>query len=458
MVADSKLLSICIPTYNGAKYIQNNIDIILKQIKEYNLSGVEIVVSDNCSTDEIPDIMKKYKEMYPDIIRYNRNEANLGYDRNVMKCCEIASGKFIHLFGDDDYYSPNGLKRLYDVLLNNEDLSVLVLSNYYLRNDYYGLIVSRKSLNEKFTIKDKIYNNDSDNFIIDVEDRAWPNTNLVFRKEYFNQIPDLEKFYKKDWIHIYILLYIAKNWPNSYLFADKYPIVINRVGVQSWLNNNDGPRIYFNNLWVYSFANKLGYSKRVFNWYRKTLLSEYIKNVTFRRSNNFFINIEYIVKYFKYWKDLYRFYTKFVREYLKPCQTVFSVKNEKVLSRKRKVLTILGCRFCLKEYEQPKIEFAHKFDESDILLFQNEKGNLRQFVTGDFYSEMNKNLEYFWQYKLVPEDFCKRVARLKNKKLISYSDYLSDCSYYQNILMHIDKKAFPENEISGNKILQKTGK
>lgn len=43
----------------GGKYIQNNIDIIIKQIKDYNLSGVEIVVSDNCSTDNIPDIMRE---------------------------------------------------------------------------------------------------------------------------------------------------------------------------------------------------------------------------------------------------------------------------------------------------------------------------------------------------------------------------------------------------------------
>ncbi len=102
MITDSKLLSICIPTYNGGKYIQNNIDIIIKQIKNYNLSGVEIVVSDNCSTDNIPDIMREYQEKYPDIIKYNRNNENLGYDRNVMKCFEIVQGKFIHLFGDDD--------------------------------------------------------------------------------------------------------------------------------------------------------------------------------------------------------------------------------------------------------------------------------------------------------------------------------------------------------------------
>lgn len=428
------ILSICIPTYNGGKYIQNNIDIIINQIQEYNLSGVEIVVSDNCSTDNIPEIMAEYQEKYPEIIHYNRNETNLGYDGNVMKLCSIAKGRFIHLFGDDDYYSPNGLKRLYDVLVKNEDLSVLVLSNYYLRNDYYGLIVSRKNLNENYLLKDKIYVNNSDNFIIDVEDRAWPNTNLVFRKEYFDKIPDLTKFYKKDWIHLYVLLYLAKKWPNCYLFADKYPIVINRVGVQSWLNNDDGPRIYFNNLWVYSFADKLGYSGKVFEWYRKTLLSEYIKNITFRRSNNFFINIGYIIKYFRYWNDLPSFYTKFIIEYLKPVETIFSIKNEKTLSKKYKVLTILGLRFYIKEYYKPVLEIVNKLKESDIILIQNQKGNLKQFVTGDFYSEMFEMLNNSVENKCPAEKFFKRIARLKNKNLIPYAVYLSDCLDYQKIL------------------------
>ncbi len=435
MTVDSKLLSICIPTYNGGKYIQNNIDIIIRQIKEYNLLGVEIIVSDNCSTDNMSDIMAEYQKKYPDIIRYNCNDVNVGYDKNVMKCCELAQGKFIHLFGDDDLYSPNGLKRLYDILAKNEDLSILVLSNYYLRDDdYHGLILSRKSENEKYILEDKIYLNDSDNFIIDIEDRAWPNTNLVFRKEYFRQIPNLENFYKKDWIHLYILLYIAKKWPNCYLFADKYPIVINRVGVQSWLNNIDGPRIYFNNLWVYSFANKLGYSEKVFDWYRKTLLSEYIKNITFRRSNNFFINIWYIIKYFRYWNDLPDFYAKFIMKYLKPVETIFSIKNEKTLSKKCKILTILGFRFCLKEYSKPVLVLLNKLKKTDIILIQNQKGNLKQFIKGDLYIELSEILRNLPQGVSIPEKFNKRITRLKNKKLIPYSYYLFDCMEIQKFI------------------------
>ncbi len=437
MKADSRLLSICIPTYNGAKYIKKNIDTIISQIQKYNFADVEIVVSDNCSTDSIPEIMKEYKLKYPDIIVYSRNNSNLGYDGNVMKCCEIANGKFIHLFGDDDFYAPDGLKRLHDALEKNPDLSILVLSNYYLRNDNFGEIVSRKHLNETFNFEDKLYISDSDKFIIEIEDRAWPNTNLVFRKDYFFKIPNIRSFYKKDWIHIYILLYLAQKWQNCYLFADKYPIVIDRVGVQAWLNNNDGPRIYYNNLWTYAYANELGYSQKVFNWYRKKLLSEYIKFINFRRSHNFFRNIILCIKYFKYWKDLPEFYFKFIPKFINPIQEIFSVKNEYIKNSKCKILSILGKRWKVKV--KRKLRFAHNFNEKDILVIKKENGHFKQFVKGNCYLEMAEAIKTNDKYKILSKDFCKKIIKYRRKKLVPYSVYLCDCYYYQHLTNKINR-------------------
>ncbi|MGN0030437.1 MAG: glycosyltransferase family 2 protein [Candidatus Gastranaerophilaceae bacterium] len=429
MTVDSKLLSICIPTYNGDKYIEKNIDTIIKQIKEYCLKDVEIVVSDNCSTDRIPEIMQNYLKMYPNIIRYSRNEQNLGYDGNVMKCCEIANGKFIHLFGDDDYYAPCGLKRLHDVLIEKPEISVCILSNYYHRNDFYNVIVSRKGLQKIFYTNDKYYTNDADNFIIDLEDRAWPNTNLVFRKEYYEQIPNLEQFFKKDWIHFYILLYLSIHWQYCYLFADKYPIVINRVGVQKWLNNVDGPRIYFNNLWIYSFANKLGYSKKVFEWYRKKLLDEYIKNIEYRRSKNLFENIKYVGKYFPYYKDYINFYFKFVPCLLNFHKSIFNVINHRLSNGriKEKVCVFMGYEFRLKlQRINRNIIFLHKLIPNEYLELSNTKGNFKQFVKGNVYKEINDLLSKT-SPQLKNKILFKNAMKYRHKKnLIPYHIYIAD--------------------------------
>lgn len=435
MKEDFKLLSICIPTYNGAKYIEKNIDTILNQIQKYNLNYVEIVVSDNCSTDKIPQIMKNYVERYPDIIKYSRNEKNLGYDGNVMKCCEIAQGKFIHLFGDDDYYSPSGLKLLCEVLSKNSNLAVAVLSNYYLRNDNYEELVSRKNLNEEFILEDRIYNNDSDNFIMEVEDRAWPNTNLVFRKEYYEEIPNLSEFYKKDWLHLYIMLYIAKKHPHCYLFADKYPIVIDRVGVQTWLNNNDGPRIYFNNLWTYSFANKLGYSHKVFEWYRKKLLSEYIKNIEFRRSRNIFINFNYIVKYFYYYKDIPAFYFKYIPKFLfhRITNEIFSVRNKYHHSKRIKEKIFTCCfvdnRIFLKRINNKSIKLNLPPKELTLL---DKNGRLVQLVPSYLLEDIIVSMK---QLKLDEKysKFYRYVLLARKQSYIYYSTFLNFTFCFQNI-------------------------
>lgn len=428
------LLSICIPTYNGSKYIRENLDIMLRQIIENNLSNdVEIVVSDNCSTDSIPQIMEEYVDKYPDIIRYSRNKKNLGYDGNVMKLMQLAKGKFVHLFGDDDYFAPNGLFRLYKVLQNKPELSILVLSNYYHRNNNYNEVVSRRGLQKIFSHKDRIYINDSDNFIIDVEDRAWPNTNIVFRKEYFDKIPNIQQFYKKDWIHLYILLYIANKWQNCYLFSDKHPIIIDRVGVQTWLNNDDGPRIYYHNLWTYSFANELGYSKEVFNWYRKKLLKEYIKNITYRRSQSFRVNFSYLLKYFPYWWDCWNFYLLFIPKFLDLKNEILSIRNYDSNKRKRSKTKILKICFmeyklAIKKYIGIKALFMHKILSDEFLEVHNEQGNFKQFVKNSVYKEMQDyiiNNEHLFTGRYVK--FKNHILRMKNKKYIPYSWYLGDC-------------------------------
>lgn len=435
MLKQEKLLSICIPTYNGSKYIRDNLDKMISQIMENDLyKDVEIVVSDNFSTDSIPQIMKEYTQKFPNVIRYSRNTKNLGYDGNIMKLMELANGKFVHLFGDDDYFAPNGLIRLYHVLKNNPNLSILVLSNYYHQNDNYGEVVSRRGLQKIFANKDRVYINDSDNFIIDVEDRAWPNTNLVFRKEYFDKIPNIQQFYKTDWIHLYILLYIAKKWQNCYLFADKHPIVIDRVGVQTWLNNVDGPRIYYHNLWTYSFANKLGYSKKVFNWYRKKLLKEYIKNIVYRRSQSFRINFLYLLKYFPYWWDCLNFYTKFIPKFLDLKNEIFSIKNYNSNKKKKtrtKILKIcfMEYKLAIKKKKKLKPYFMHNLLPGEFIEKYNEQGNYKQFVKNTVYKEMQeyvlKNNEQFNTGK--KKKFKDYLLRIKNKKLIPYSWYLKDC-------------------------------
>ena len=92
-------VSVCIPTYNCARYVGHAIQSILDQ----TLSDFEFIVIDNCSTDGTAAIIEAFQSSR---IRYIRNETNIGMVRNWNKCIEASSGDYIIIFHADDYADP----------------------------------------------------------------------------------------------------------------------------------------------------------------------------------------------------------------------------------------------------------------------------------------------------------------------------------------------------------------
>ncbi len=106
-------LTLAIPTYNRARYL----DVLLRSIANQampSLSDVEIVISDNASTDDTLQVVEKYLGLLP--IRYWRNEENTGADRNIAKTYQEASGRYVWIIGDDDFLLPNALRAVMDTI------------------------------------------------------------------------------------------------------------------------------------------------------------------------------------------------------------------------------------------------------------------------------------------------------------------------------------------------------
>lgn len=101
-------------TYNGAKYIGEQIDSILAQtFKDY-----ELVICDDCSTDGTWDILKEYAEKYT-YVRIFRNDKNLGYVKNFEKVISLCKGEYIALSDQDDIWLPNHIEVLKDAMTND---------------------------------------------------------------------------------------------------------------------------------------------------------------------------------------------------------------------------------------------------------------------------------------------------------------------------------------------------
>jgi len=120
MATNQRLLSICIPTYNRADCLKRLLDNIIPQILESE-EGVEVCISNNGSSDNTREIVNNFKEKHPDLIKYNENEENLGFDRNVFRVVNMAEGEFVWTFSDDDLIVKNGFKEVIRVIIENKD-------------------------------------------------------------------------------------------------------------------------------------------------------------------------------------------------------------------------------------------------------------------------------------------------------------------------------------------------
>lgn len=105
-------LSVCIPTYNGAKYLGEAITSVLSQ----TLTDFELIIVDDCSTDATEAVIKSFSDSR---IKYFQNPARLGLVGNWNRCLELSTGKYICLFHQDDVMLAENLERKIKFLEEN---------------------------------------------------------------------------------------------------------------------------------------------------------------------------------------------------------------------------------------------------------------------------------------------------------------------------------------------------
>lgn len=134
-------ISVAMATYNGEKYLRRQLDSIYKQ----GLLPFEVIVTDDCSTDNTLIILEEYKVKYG--LKYFVNESNVGFVKNFEKAMVLCSGDFIALSDQDDVWLPWKLERLFqsigdkvlicsDAALINENDTIIADSYFRYQNLY----------------------------------------------------------------------------------------------------------------------------------------------------------------------------------------------------------------------------------------------------------------------------------------------------------------------------------
>jgi len=109
-------------TYNGEKYILEQLDSLAKQ----SVLPHELVVCDDGSSDATVGIIKHFAETAPFPVRLHINEANLGYSDNFLKAAGLCQGDWIAFCDQDDEWMPNKIDRVSAVIEANDDRLILV--------------------------------------------------------------------------------------------------------------------------------------------------------------------------------------------------------------------------------------------------------------------------------------------------------------------------------------------
>lgn len=112
------LLSLCIPTYNRANVLRQMLEHLVS-LKTFSESDdIEVVISDNASSDDTEIVGRCFAQKYPQRIRYYRNDKNVE-DENFGIVLSRARGVFLKLSNDTLLHTESGLRRTLDTIKRN---------------------------------------------------------------------------------------------------------------------------------------------------------------------------------------------------------------------------------------------------------------------------------------------------------------------------------------------------
>jgi len=116
------MVSVNMLTYNHEKYIAQAIEGVMMQVTTFPF---ELIIGEDCSTDNTRKICKEYQVKYPDKIHLLLPEKNLGMQANSIVTLNACTGKYIAICEGDDYWTdPLKLQKQVDFLETNKDFSI----------------------------------------------------------------------------------------------------------------------------------------------------------------------------------------------------------------------------------------------------------------------------------------------------------------------------------------------
>ena len=117
------LISVVLPVYNGAQFLRESIESVINQTYQ----NWELLILDDCSTDDTPLIAKEFQAQDARICYY-RNEKNLKLPGNLNKGFSFSKGNYLTWTSDDNIFRPNAFEKMLTTLQKNPQAQLVYAS------------------------------------------------------------------------------------------------------------------------------------------------------------------------------------------------------------------------------------------------------------------------------------------------------------------------------------------
>jgi glycosyltransferase involved in cell wall biosynthesis len=255
-----KTLSICIPTYNRASLLKDSLSAIVLSIPKDRRDFVEIVISNNDSSDNTKDIIDFYVESNPSILwKIVHQNPNIG-PKNTAVVTQYATGEFVWIISDDDIVLPHAIQDIFSVIDQHHEIDAMIIN-------YAGFQENPERLEKTVLKKLSGLLSDSEAF----EHLSTSITfisSLIYRRA---KVKLKEQFLENNLPHSYIFLDAIAS---GKVYSQAEPLLAMRMG------NSGGYDFYkvfvemFEN--VLNYASSLGFDDQLVNKIRRKNLRTHI--------------------------------------------------------------------------------------------------------------------------------------------------------------------------------------
>lgn len=193
-------LTIAIPTYNRSSKLKECVNRVI----EYGTGlDIEIIISDNASTDDTQEVVARIIKDKPEI-KYYRNSENLGFDGNFLNCLEKAYGQYVWLFSDDDILLPGAIESVLNGLEKNP--VCMHLNSSGIENE--EPLVTGATRFKYDGLKEY---RDKNEFIEEIGIFCTFVSSLVFNVDFVKKIENKEKYFKTNILQSYVYFETMRN-------------------------------------------------------------------------------------------------------------------------------------------------------------------------------------------------------------------------------------------------------